>query len=572
MMYVELLFPGDQDWTSVTHLVRAESYTQENILMNDRHVSVIDTVACTLKYDRLILAKMMEVSGSEKILFRSFHADETPAFSGYVTSRVDHKKDEFLQDIKLSVRDLSYKLDVKVAADLQYPASIDDPGMNVYSLFQSLLIDAGYTAGDIDPGCISAPETVRMVSAREGKTTYRKLIDELLRCYGYVFSLNAAGQFFLYQWKQNPYTVNGSLSHEFSTVKPVTVKQSAAEEDGILLKWNQLETLADVCLFQGSLPVGSDGIPIGVTIAPGAYYPEDGDLIDTYQKYRTDWLDRDYMDKVSRVENEDIALISSDSQRLVYRADEGITLTEEYGPFQAQVLFHNPTTEPLTLYYFEIWGRALFRSSIKETRVPQDAVNPVEETGEFLFTAGEAEATAKALYRDHRYGNMSYGFTIYDHTYQMGDIVHISQVDPALDTDVLLLSEKWTDELPGYAYKAMGISAYGDLEAITTGYYASKNTQKGEKGEDAISLQIISLNGDIFRPALTDTTLEAHVYQNGQDITDQYLPSRFRWSRTSGDTQSDAVWNSAHYSTGGKSIQITDSDVEKRATFFCELI
>ena len=75
---------------------------------------------------------------------------------------------------------------------------------------------------------------------------------------------------------------------------------------------------------------------------------------------------------------------------------------------------------------------------------------------------------------------------------------------------------------------------------------------EGPQGEPAVQLQILSTNGDIFRPALTDTTLEAHIFQSGQDITDQYLPSRFRWSRTSGDTQSDAVWNSAHYSTGGR--------------------
>jgi hypothetical protein len=94
----------------------------------------------------------------------------------------------------------------------------------------------------------------------------------------------------------------------------------------------------------------------------------------------------------------------------------------------------------------------------------------------------------------------------------------------------------------------------------------------GEDGEDAITLVVVSTNGNIFRPELTDTILEARVYQAGEEITDQYDASRFRWTRKSDDSAADDVWNSAHYSTGGKSIQITDEDVEKRATFFCELI
>ena len=50
MINLSLLFLDDTVWTDVTHLVRAESYTQEEQLINDDLRSVIDTASCKLVY------------------------------------------------------------------------------------------------------------------------------------------------------------------------------------------------------------------------------------------------------------------------------------------------------------------------------------------------------------------------------------------------------------------------------------------------------------------------------------------------------------------------------------------
>ncbi len=95
---------------------------------------------------------------------------------------------------------------------------------------------------------------------------------------------------------------------------------------------------------------------------------------------------------------------------------------------------------------------------------------------------------------------------------------------------------------------------------------------KGDEGEDAYYIEIFSSRGNFFRQGQVSTVLTVYVFRNGEDITDLYTDSDFRWSRSSDDPVSDEVWNQNHYSTGGKSITITPDDVDKRAVFNCELL
>jgi hypothetical protein len=572
MIDLFLLFPGESTWIDVTHLIRAETYTQEEQIINDELASVIDTASCKLLYDQLLVAKFLSLEPGRKVYAKVFRNGD-PHFYGYVATGFEHKSDEFQEDIPLELRDNTWRLDTKIPEDLQYPSSIDDPGISIGSLFESLLVRAGYEQAEIDPDVItSVTKKVRMVSIRANRQTYRNVLDEVLREYGYVLTTRPDGMLTLFKWDPDILTPKGTVSENISTVSPFTVTKQDTDHDGILLSWPKAGVLDSVCLYQDSLPIGSDGIPSGKLIEPGGYYPGDSDITEVYQTYRSTWLDRPYQEKTSRIKNEDISLVSSDHHELVWRSDSGITATATYEAQKAKVVFHNPTTEPLKLFVFEIWGRALYRHSIQETFLPSSAANPQSVEAYHLFTQDDAKLHAKRLHEKQCFGTISYQFELFEDLYNPGDIIHLTQTDPPIDTDVQITQKRWTDEIPGIGYQAVGISEFGDIQAITSSYYTSRNTQKGEKGDDAIILVVVSTNGNIFRPALTDTTLEARVYQGAQEITDRYDPSRFRWTRTSDDSYADDVWNSAHYSAGSKSIQITDEDVEHRATFFCELI
>ena len=89
-------------------------------------------------------------------------------------------------------------------------------------------------------------------------------------------------------------------------------------------------------------------------------------------------------------------------------------------------------------------------------------------------------------------------------------------------------------------------------------------------GEDALSLQILSANGNIFKNGRVSTTLTVKVWSGDEEITDLFDANDFRWTRVSADTAGDERWNREHFG-GSKSVEITGDDVNSRATFFCEL-
>jgi hypothetical protein len=95
------------------------------------------------------------------------------------------------------------------------------------------------------------------------------------------------------------------------------------------------------------------------------------------------------------------------------------------------------------------------------------------------------------------------------------------------------------------------------------------------KGVDAISVQITSTNGSIFKVGQAKTTrLTAKVFQGGAEITSTIQLVQFKWIRASvidsPAPNDDATWNSLHQQ-GYPVIDISVDDVHSRATFFCEI-
>jgi hypothetical protein len=146
-----------------------------------------------------------------------------------------------------------------------------------------------------------------------------------------------------------------------------------------------------------------------------------------------------------------------------------------------------------------------------------------------------------------------------------------------LNVAVLVTARTFTDESPVYHYQAVGISAFdlgapAHLQVLTRGKNDSRGAE-GPAGEDAYLLQLISEGGTTFRTTTPfATTMRARVFKGGVEVTDQFTDADFRWSRTSGDAHADAIWNSAHYSVGGKTLSITQDDVAGRTNFFCTLL
>lgn len=98
------------------------------------------------------------------------------------------------------------------------------------------------------------------------------------------------------------------------------------------------------------------------------------------------------------------------------------------------------------------------------------------------------------------------------------------------------------------------------------------HSQKGDAGT-SFNVEVESTAGTVFRTGRAiQTTLIAHVFENGVEITDYIDASRFAWRRVSyiSNPVGDAAWN-VDYRTGFKQIIISIDSVDNMATFHCDI-
>lgn len=94
-----------------------------------------------------------------------------------------------------------------------------------------------------------------------------------------------------------------------------------------------------------------------------------------------------------------------------------------------------------------------------------------------------------------------------------------------------------------------------------------KDGKPGKKGEDTISVDIVSDNGNIFRSKDFTAILTCKVYKGTQDITDQVIS--FHWVKKKADGTIDTEWGRA---TSGQNLIVTANDIQQgRAVFECEV-
>ena len=104
-----------------------------------------------------------------------------------------------------------------------------------------------------------------------------------------------------------------------------------------------------------------------------------------------------------------------------------------------------------------------------------------------------------------------------------------------------------------------------------TGIMTLSKEIPGPPGEDSISVQIFSSNGNIFRNGQAYTIMTATVWQGDDDITSQIDASKFTWERTSGNAVADESWNTSSKAIGHKSIELTPEDIIGRSVFACHV-
>lgn len=92
--------------------------------------------------------------------------------------------------------------------------------------------------------------------------------------------------------------------------------------------------------------------------------------------------------------------------------------------------------------------------------------------------------------------------------------------------------------------------------------------EKSASGKDAVVINIMSSNGNIFQGGSVSTALTAYVTKGDTDITENVPASRFSWEKESNNPDTDRVFNETHVGHGHV-LTLTPDDVWGRATFNC---
>ena len=90
-------------------------------------------------------------------------------------------------------------------------------------------------------------------------------------------------------------------------------------------------------------------------------------------------------------------------------------------------------------------------------------------------------------------------------------------------------------------------------------------------GDTTLSLEIESSDGETFLYGQLSTTLTAIVKRGVNVITSEILATDWKWTRDTGDTAADAVWNADHSSCTSELV-LTNEDLSAfSGKFICEV-
>lgn len=127
-------------------------------------------------------------------------------------------------------------------------------------------------------------------------------------------------------------------------------------------------------------------------------------------------------------------------------------------------------------------------------------------------------------------------------------------------------SGQWVSTVPsvpaGQFLWTKTVVTYSDGKS-TTSYSVSRNGANGQNGADALSMVIISSNGSIFKNTNIATTLSAHVYKGGAEVTGGSLTAlgTIKWYKDGGSV---AV-------ATGTDLTINPGDVTNHANYTAQL-
>jgi hypothetical protein len=453
----------------------------------------------------------------------------------------------------------------------------------------SICAAAGIT---VSASCIPIPHIV--TSTVDGARSCRDILDRLVYELGHVYCFDALGELRLFKvdctsTEDLPVLDRDDLAVVGGTA--ITLSKRIRQYKSARVSFTRLGAASDYLVYRNTTGRGEGHPYCYMKLDPGAHF----DGTEVYAESGWEEAQADSLRKAALIEACNAAsegaivgsngIIAVSNVRMEFTAESGsvtASITAAGGPY-LRIQVHNGGSLPYHVTRLDAYASIIH---IRDTNIVRTAATAFEgessdnlltEELEFVHERSLAQAHANLLGQYHRHSNCRYTF-FSERDIPPGSVVRL--VDNAfsgLDVAVMVTARTFTDESPVRQYQAVGISAF-DLEAdahLETIAGGSGDTvgAPGPPGEDAYQVQVVSEGGTTFRMGQPfSTTMVARVFKGGIEVTDSFADADFRWSRSSLDAHADEIWNSAHYSTGSKSLVVTQQDAVGRSNFFCTLL
>ena len=198
-----------------------------------------------------------------------------------------------------------------------------------------------------------------------------------------------------------------------------------------------------------------------------------------------------------------------------------------------------------------ITNTTLATTNIEATNLKVNAANIKNLNVSSIFVSGDSGDTLGSYLEAERTKSIASSEIYY--------AVHNSPTD---SSEIGL--EDWVAEYP----TNIGVNDYIWQKVITTYSNTSSDTTILclTRNASNIFIQIESSNGVLLSNSDSESTLTAKAMRNNIDISDQFDDNQFKWVKINDLGYVDSTFNKS-----GKSITITKDDINKKATFNCEL-
>ena len=462
-------FQDGNGWQDCSHLVRDDLVIIRRAFSDDFRFAN-SAVSFTVNYDPTLFADLL--APTKDVLVR-VKDGATYLFTGYIPPTMERVYDGYYKTMQLKIEAIDYTDFLKEAVgDISYEdKKIMDPSDTANSLVHLIfgLIDLDSSYIDSSKSITTTVEAVTSLSENETALT---ILSDLLYEHGYAVNWNEEGKFSPLQWNKS---AGSSPTHTFDD-NNIVEKIKKEDKDnrlyfGVNIKWYEIGEKDNVLLYRADTPYDEDtNLFLGYTILNGYYYPVEANVDDpitgqkqvVYQEYTDRGIkyltnpviegELDFNPEAFESDFSEILITKNHSLDINYDGYPGtdIITVEEYYNKKARILLYNDTGSNIDLYYLNIYGTVVYKTSERESKIRLSSVarrgvnteNLLKYTARFLFTSSKAESLAKGLAKNIEKGNRYYFFSSEDEV-AVGDLVTI---DTEYEDDTAIIIERIYDE------------------------------------------------------------------------------------------------------------------------------